>query len=195
MQHGGARGPRGTARTALGRGPVAGQLHRQPTPLVVEPFEAFYLREYRGVVKLALVVSGSHLAAEDIAQEAFLRAYGDWQRISQLERPVAWVRKVAVRRAGHAVHRRRLELQAYSRLLVNQRPAVRQLPAEGEVWRAVRRLPRRQAQVIALHYAVGCSVAEVAEVLGMAEGTVKAQLHRGRQALAGRLGSRPEEDR
>jgi RNA polymerase sigma-70 factor (ECF subfamily) len=174
---------------------VAGQRHREPTALVAESFEAFYLREYRGMVKLALVVSGSHLAAEDIAQEAFLRAYQDWQRISQLDRPVAWIRKVIVRRASHSVYRRRLEFQAYARLLINQRPAVRQLPADEEVWRAVHRLPRRQAQVMALHYAVGCSVAEVAEVLGMAEGTVKAQLHRGRQALADRLASRPKEDR
>jgi RNA polymerase sigma-70 factor, ECF subfamily len=195
MQHSErAGGPRRTARR-LGRGPVTGQLDHQPAPLVVEPFEAFYLREYPGVVKLALAVSGSHLAAEDIAQEAFLRAYRDWQRISQLDRPVAWVRKVAVRTAGHAVHRRRLEVQAYARVLINQRPAVRQLPADEQVWRAVHRLPRRQAQVIALFYASGCSVAEVAEVLGMAEGTVKAQLHRGRQALASRLASRPKEDR
>ena len=80
--------------------------------------------------------------------------------------------------------------------MVNQRPSVRQLPAEdAEVWRAVRRLPKRQAQVVALYYAADCSVAEVAEVLGLAEGTVKAQLHRGRQALAGWLASRPEEDR
>jgi DNA-directed RNA polymerase specialized sigma24 family protein len=46
-----------------------------------------------------------------------------------------------------------------------------------------------------LHYAVGCSVGEVAETLGLAEGTVKTLLHRGRHALAGRLASHPEEDR
>jgi RNA polymerase sigma-70 factor, ECF subfamily len=56
------------------------------------------------------------------------------------------------------------------------------------VWRAVRALPRRQAQVIALRYVADASVAEIAETLGLAEGTVKAQLHRGRQALAARLG-------
>jgi RNA polymerase sigma-70 factor (ECF subfamily) len=53
----------------------------------------------------------------------------------------------------------------------------------------VRALPRGQAQVIALRYVVDATVAEIAETLGLAEGTVKAQLHRGRQALAARLGT------
>jgi DNA-directed RNA polymerase specialized sigma24 family protein len=59
-----------------------------------EGFEAFYLREYHAVVRLAYALSGSRLAAEDIAQEAFLVAFRDWERIRQ---PLAWVRKVVVR--------------------------------------------------------------------------------------------------
>ena len=58
---------------------------------MVEPFDAFYLRELRGVVKLGYALSGSRLAAEDIAQAAFLRAYRDRSRISHLQRPEAWV--------------------------------------------------------------------------------------------------------
>jgi RNA polymerase sigma-70 factor, ECF subfamily len=151
-----------------------------------ERFEAFYVREYHGVVRLAYALSGSHLVAEDIAQDVFLRAYLDWQRI---RRPAAWVRKVTVRRAGRATRRRLLEARALARLLAGRTPAVAELPAhDAEVWRAVRGLPRRQAQVIALRYVADASVAEIAETLGLAEGTVKAQLHRGRQALAARLG-------
>lgn len=68
-----------------------------------EGFEAFYLREYHAVVQLAYALSGSRLAAEDIAQGAFLRAFRDWEAIHQ---PSAWVRKVTVRRAGRTVRRR-----------------------------------------------------------------------------------------
>lgn len=58
-------------------------------------------------------------------------------------------------------------------------------PVEDEqVWSAVRALPKRQAQVVALHYALDLSVAEVAATLGCAEGTVKAHLSRARAALA-----------
>ena len=157
-----------------------------------EGFEAFYLREYRAVVQLAYALSGSRLAAEDIAQEAFLRAFRDWDHIHH---PSAWVRKVAVRRAGRTAHRRILEAGALARLLAGRGPTVAELPEDdAEVWRAVRALPRRQAQVIALRYVADAPVAEIAQTLGMAEGTVKAQLHRAREALAVRLVTAWEDD-
>jgi RNA polymerase sigma-70 factor (ECF subfamily) len=159
----------------------------EPGERAGERFEAFYVREYHGIVRLAYALSGSRLVAEDIAQDVFLRAYLDWPRIRH---PGAWVRKVTVRRAGRAARRRLLEARALARLLARRDPAVAELPAhDAEVWRAVRALPRGQAQVIALRYVVDASVAEIAETLGLAEGTVKAQLHRGRQALAARLGT------
>jgi RNA polymerase sigma factor (sigma-70 family) len=157
-----------------------------------EGFEAFYLREYHAVVRLAYALSGSRLAAEDIAQEAFLRAFREWETIRH---PSAWVRKVAVRRAGRTAHRRLLEARALARVLAGRVPAVAELPEEdAEVWRAVRALPRRQAQVIALHYVADAPVAEIARTLGLAEGTVKTQLHRGRQALAARLATAREDE-
>ena len=54
-------------------------------------------------------------------------------------------------------------------------------------WSEVRRLPRRQAQCLALFYMYGCSVTDTAQVLGCAEGTVKTHLARGRAAVAPRL--------
>jgi len=151
-----------------------------------ERFESFYLREYGRVVKLVYALSGSRLAAEDIAQETFLRALVDWERIQD---PAAWVRRVAVRWAWRTTRRRLLEAKALARLLIGQGPAVAELALDdARVWRAVRALPRGQAQVIALYYIVDLPVAEIANTLGLAEGTVKAQLYRGRQALAGRLG-------
>ena len=157
-----------------------------------EGFEAFYLREYHAVVRLAYALSGSRLVAEDIAQEAFLGAFRDWKHIRH---PSGWVRKVTVRRAGRIVHRRLLESRALARMLAGRGPAVAELPEDdAEVWRAVRALPRRQAQVIALRYVGDVSVAEIAQTLGMAEGTVKAQLHRARQALAARLATGWEDD-
>jgi RNA polymerase sigma factor (sigma-70 family) len=157
-----------------------------------EGFEAFYQRDYQAVVQLAYALSGSRLAAEDIAQEAFLRAFRDWETIRN---PPAWVRKVAVRRATRTMHRRLLEARALGRLLAGRGPAVAELPEQdAQVWRAVRALPRRQAQVIALRYVADAPVAEIAHTLGLAEGTVKAQLHRARQALATRLASAWEAD-
>lgn len=55
-------------------------------------------------------------------------------------------------------------------------------------WAEVRRLPRRQAQSIALFYVYDLGVAEIARTLGCSEGSVKVHLSRGRAALASRLG-------
>jgi RNA polymerase sigma-70 factor (ECF subfamily) len=68
----------------------------------------------------------------------------------------------------------------------------RELPAalpdsDAEFWRAVRRLPRRQAQAVALHYLDDLSVADVAGILEISPDTVKVHLHRGRRALADAL--------
>jgi RNA polymerase sigma-70 factor (ECF subfamily) len=54
-------------------------------------------------------------------------------------------------------------------------------------WAEVRRLPRRQAQAVALHYIYDLSVVDVAEILGCSEGSVKVHLFRGRSTIAGRL--------
>ena len=64
----------------------------------------------------------------------------------------------------------------------------------SQFWAAVRALPERQAQCVALHYLEDRPVAEIATILEMAEGTVKSHMHRGRQALAHQLGLTHEED-
>ena len=62
------------------------------------------------------------------------------------------------------------------------------IPAEDdEFWKAVRALPKRQSQAIALHYLEDMSVAEIADVLECAPGTVKVQMHKGRHRLAYRI--------
>lgn len=71
----------------------------------------------------------------------------------------------------------------------DENPLLPELPSEAEeFWSHVRRLPKRQAQVIALHYLEDLPVAEIAEILECAPGTVKVHLHKGRQKLADRLG-------
>jgi RNA polymerase sigma-70 factor, ECF subfamily len=80
-------------------------------------------------------------------------------------------------------------------MLAGRGPVVAELPEQdAQVWRAVRALPRRQAQVVALHYAADVPVTEIAQILGLAEGTVKAHFHRARQALAARLATTWEDD-
>ena len=161
---------------------------------VSETFEDFYEREYRAVVGLAYALSGSRSGAEDLAQEAFLAAHRKWDRVAGYERPGAWVRQVVANLSVSTFRRRVVEAQAYARVAIGTSEALPELSADDvEFWRAVRSLPRRQSQVIALHYLEDMSVLGVANVLGMAEGTVKKHLHDGRRALAQRLGLEEDE--
>lgn len=158
------------------------------------PFDTFYAREYRPVVGLVFVLSGSSWVAEETAQDAFLAAYRAWDRISTYESPEAWVRRVALNRAVSKVRRRANESRALLRL-AGRRETIGRLPADDEdFWRAVRTLPARQAQAVALHYLEDRPLAEIALVLGCSEGSVKTHLSRGRAALADVLGLDDEEE-
>ncbi len=162
-----------------------------------EPFEHFYEREYHGLVGLGYALTGSWAAAEDIAREAFLAAHQAWERISRDERPGAWGRRVAANRAVSLGRRRMVEARALLRLAARRPPAEATTVGEAGVeaaadfWRAVRTLPRRQAQAIALFYLDGWPTTEIAGVLGCSDATVRAHLHKGRLALARRLGTEP----
>jgi RNA polymerase sigma-70 factor (ECF subfamily) len=159
-------------------------------------FEYFYLQEYPRVVALVYALSGSRMGAEDIAQEAFLRAYRDWDRIGSYEHQAAWVRRVAANLATSGLRRRLVEVHALTRLAGRREPAVDPMPAENaEFWAAVRALPRRQAQAVALYYFEDLSIQQTATVLGCTEGTVKAHLAKARRALARRLQGSNDEPR
>ncbi len=152
-------------------------------------FELFYRDNYGPVVGLAYVLSGSWPQAEEIAQEAFLRALARWD--GRLSRPEGWVRQVSVNLARSRLRRVGAEARAYARLVgrgSSDVPERDPVPVELEgFWAAVRELPARQAEAVALYYLEDLSVVQVAGVMGCAPGTVKALLHRGRHRLAARL--------
>jgi DNA-directed RNA polymerase specialized sigma24 family protein len=65
-------------------------------------FQAFYAANYGRIVAMVTAMVGDRLQAEDVAQEAFARAYSRWARIGHYEVPEAWVRQVAMRLAVDA---------------------------------------------------------------------------------------------
>ena len=166
----------------------AGRLAEPAPAQVVMTFEAFYERELNSVIGLAYALSGSRAAAEDLAQDAFLAAHRSWDRIGRYDKPEAWVRRVVANMSVSLFRRKVREARAIARM--DPPGAVfPSLPTEDEeFWKAVRALPKRQSQAIALFYLEDLSIAQIAEILDCAQGTVKAHLHKGRAKLAGRLG-------
>jgi len=166
-----------------------------PLVEVDRSYEAFFRREMPRLVALASALAGPS-GAEDVAQEALLRAHRDWDHIGRYDKPGAWVRRVTLHLVASAARRRGSERRAVARLAArpaSQAPDPLAVAADG-FWALVRTLPARQATAVALYYLEDLTVADIAEVLGCAPGTAKVHLHRGRTALAATL-STQEADR
>lgn len=157
--------------------------------LEAAPFTEFYEREYRPVVEFACALTGDRWAAEDLAQEAFIAAERDWQRLAVYDQPAAWVRRVVANKSVSRFRRLGAESRALLRLQHRAPAPPPQLSADSvEVWAAVRRLPKRQAQVIALTYLEDLSLQQIGEILECSPFTVKTHLQRARATLAEQIG-------
>jgi RNA polymerase sigma-70 factor (ECF subfamily) len=150
-------------------------------------FDDFYRQEYRHVLGLAFVLTGNQWVAEDTAQDAFTAAFRVWRSIVAYDSPGAWVRRVTCNRAASVLRRRVREAKALMHLAGRMQTPIELDEGDAAFWQAVRRLPPRQAQVVALYYMDDHSVRDIAEVLDCSEGTVKTHLSRARDAVARHL--------
>jgi RNA polymerase sigma-70 factor, ECF subfamily len=147
-------------------------------------FADVYREHVETALAVVLALRGVQVGAEDLVQEAFARAYERWHEVGRMDRPDLWVQRVALNLATSRLRRLTSEQRALARL-GGRREQIRSDSFEREqhFWDLVRRLPARQARVVALRYAGDLSMREIAEVVGVAEGTVKAQLHTARNRL------------
>ena len=154
-----------------------------------QDLERLYRTEFWAVVHAAFVVCGSHQRAVELAQEAFVVAFVSWRRVSALDRPGAWVRRVAI---NLAIKDRRREARGELRD-PSQRASV-DVDARDQAFvdrqalgDAIDSLPTNQRLAIVLTYYHDLPNHEVAATLGCAEATVRVHLHRARSALRKRL--------
>lgn len=153
-------------------------------------FDAFYVAAVHRVVLYVYAVCGDKSEAQDIAQEAFARAWQHWARVSGYDDPEAWVRVVAWRLTANRWRGLRRRLAALARLGPPEGVSESPSPDRVAVVGALQRLPRAQRRVVALYYLFDMPVGDIAESVGAPVGTVKAQLSRGRRTLAGLLGEK-----
>jgi RNA polymerase sigma-70 factor (ECF subfamily) len=148
-------------------------------------FEAFYRRERPGLLTLARALCRSSQPAviEDIVQDAFVRAYERWPQIAQYDRPDLWVRRVTINVAMSRHRRLRTQVTGLARLAARTNSVPALSDDTTSILAAIRRLPTRQAQVIALKYIDDLSTEEIADVLEMAPGTVRTHLRRALDAM------------
>ncbi|AXL89520.1 SigE family RNA polymerase sigma factor [Streptomyces sp. CB09001] len=146
-------------------------------------FDAFYAESVGRLIGHLYAMTGDLAEAQDVVQEAFARA---WERRTELDlngAPEAWVRTVAWRLAVSRWRKVRTAL-AFAR---GQGPPAAVPPPEPHhvlLVQALRRIPEAQRRAVVLHHLCDLPVEQVAAEVGCPVGTVKAQLSRGRAALA-----------
>lgn len=161
-------------------------------------FEALVHAYQHRLFAFALAMSGDPADAEEIAQDAFLRAHGALRRYPpdrvQGLRLSAWLHEIALNVFRNRVRRRRLRvvpLEPDAALADSAPGPERQMVSRvvlRELANLVSGLSQPQREAVVLRCVQGMSYAEVAELLGQPEGTVKSNVHRALQTLRRRAG-------
>jgi len=160
-----------------------------------EEFRDFFSDNFMRTVRMVLRMVPDEAEAEDVAAEAFARAYAVWARVRNLEYRGPWVLRVATNVAADAMrsHYRREKAAKVQRRSEDWGSLADEVAVRQALAAALRRLPKRQREAICLHYLAELSVDEVAGTLGLASATVKTHLRRGIVNLRQRVGGEWEE--
>lgn len=161
-------------------------------------WENLVYQHQEAVFRLAYLLLGDSDDAQDVAQEAFIRAYQALDRFDASRPFRPWLLRIA---ANLARNRRRSlgrYLGALQRAFRSEPEAALGGAAPGQVeaatlaqleaqalWQAVRRLARPDQEVIYLRFFLELPEADMAAALGVAPGTVKSRLHRALKRLRG----------
>ena len=140
-----------------------------------EEFTDFVHASWPGLYRTAYLLLGDHAAAEDLVQTALAKTYAAWPKVRSLEAAPAYARTTLVNTASSWFRRRSWGRERATGTLPEQAATVTDPSDRPAVVAALATLPPRQRAVVVLRYYEDLSVAQVAAVLGCAEGTVKSQ--------------------
>ena len=154
-------------------------------------FESFCFAQNAGLIRMLTLYCGDVEAARDLTQETLARAWVHWRRVSRMDRPDLWVKRVAFNLANSQFRRRRIER------LVRERTSPADYPLSTDhdsVQRmdmrdALGRLTDRQRAAVVLRFLEDLSVHQTAVLMNCSPGTVKKLTARALTSLRERLGS------
>lgn len=142
-------------------------------------------RRYGGMVHAVLLAKARPDEADDLFQDVFVTA---WSRLPELQEPAAfgaWLRTIARNRAADSHRRRRPTVALVRDVAVEAGP---RLEAE-EALAALRRLPPKLGEPLAMRLVQGMTGPEIAEATGLTPGSVRVTLHRALKRLREELES------
>ncbi|MCB0907207.1 MAG: SigE family RNA polymerase sigma factor [Nocardioidaceae bacterium] len=177
---------RATSRRGLGR--------RTTSWDADEALEQLYAAHWRSLVRLGVLLLHDQGRAEEVVQDSFVAMHNHWHRLHDPAKALAYLRQTVVNRSRSVLrHQVVVDRQA-----AHDRPLVAPDGADDRARReavldALRALPARQREVIALRYYIDLSEQEIAETLGISRGAVKSHASRGAASLRERLADLWEE--
>jgi RNA polymerase sigma-70 factor (sigma-E family) len=154
-------------------------------------FHDFFERHYAELSRLALLLTGDAHAADDLAADALLALWHQWDRLRQADNPVAYARGVVANLAANRVRR---TIRERSRIALlgagrSERTDGPDVAAELDLQAALAQLPFRKRACVVLRHAFDLPEKDTAQALGTSVGTVKSQTSKGMAELRRLLGT------
>jgi RNA polymerase sigma-70 factor (sigma-E family) len=148
--------------------------------------EELYATHYRRLVRLSVLLVRDVETAEEVVQDSFVAMHGRWRRLRDPDKALAYLRQTVVNRS-RSVLRRRTVAARHIGAPPPDRPGADEDTVAAErrtqILDALRALPTRQREVLALRYYLDLSEAQIAETLGISRGAVKSHASRGAASL------------
>jgi RNA polymerase sigma-70 factor (ECF subfamily) len=162
-------------------------------PGVKEDFDRLYRATYQRVFASLVLIMRNPAAAEDAAQEGYLRAFKAWKSWKQEAPAEAWLYRIALNVAF--THRRRERFHELGEVIRRLGRPMESDPTEAiqpDLVRELRALPPKQAAALVLRHLHGFTNREIAAAVGIPERTVASRLAAAKSRLQARLGDNYE---
>jgi len=143
-------------------------------------FAEFFSEAKAPMHRLAYLLTGSNMQAEEAVQESFVQVFERWARIDD---PGAYLRRAVVNRCTSWHRHRAVVLRTRTRVATNES----YLDQPDELTDALAQLPARRRAMLVLRYYERLELEEIADTLGVSVGTVKSTVHRALAQLKGIL--------
>ena len=148
-----------------------------------DDFAEFYRESWKHCVRSVAPVVGSFAVAEELVQDAFVKAAQRWEQLRWETHRRAWVTRVAINAGLSHRRRRAAEHRAFERIGGVPKDVAPVVAAHEDLYGLIETLPRRQEAAVRLVYLAGMDSAQAAEVVGCAPSTLRTHLERGLNRL------------
>jgi RNA polymerase sigma-70 factor (sigma-E family) len=165
-----------------------------------DALEQLYAAHWRRLVRLGVLLVHDQGVAEEVVQDCFIALHRHWGQLRDPDRALSYLRRSVVNRSrSHLRHltvvKNHAEREATPEPMAGADHTAYALARRVVILEALRRLPQRQREVLALRYYLDLTEAEIADTLGISRGAVKSHASRGAAALRAVLADELEETR